>query len=427
MAETLVIRGGTVIDATGERRADVVVADGRIAAVGDDLSGDRVLDAGGCVVAPGLVDLHAHLRQPGKEEAETIESGSRCAALGGFTAVVAMPNTTPAIDSAAVVREVLDLGRTALCAVHPSGAITVDRAGEALAPMAEMADLGVRLFTDDGTGVQDDLLMRRAMEYAVGLPHDVVLAQHCENDALSAGGHMHEGEWSSRLGIAGQPHAAEEAMVARDIALARLTGCRIHMQHMSTAGSVAMIAAARADGLAVSAEATPHHMLLTHAECASFDPVFKVNPPLRTADDVDAVRAGVVAGTLDVIATDHAPHTPESKDEPFDQAPPGMLGLEFALGVALSVLDLPLADVLARMSWRPAAVAGLGDAQGGPIEAGRPANLCVIDPTAEWTVGEGATASRSRNIPYVGRTLRGRVRHTICAGEPVVVDATAQR
>ncbi len=432
MSEPVLIRGGEVVDATGRRRADVLVVDGAIAAVGDGLDGPdasraRVLDAGGCVIAPGLVDLHAHLRQPGKEEAETVESGSRCAALGGFTAVVAMPNTTPAIDSAAVVREILDLGRSALCAVHPSGAITVDRAGERLAPMGEMAELGVRLFTDDGTGVQDDQLMRRAMEYAVGLPHDVVLAQHCENSSLAAGGHMHEGEWSSRLGIAGQPHAAEEAMVARDIALARLTGARVHMQHMSTAGSVAMIAEARASGLAISAEATPHHLLLTHAECASFDPVFKVNPPLRTAEDVDAVRAGVVSGALDVIATDHAPHTPESKDEPFDEAPPGMLGLEFALGVALAVLDLPIEEVLARMSWRPAAVAGLSGSQGGPVEAGRPANLCVIDPSAEWTVQAGQTASRSRNIPYVGRTLRGRVRHTVFAGEPVVIDAEPQR
>ena len=424
---TTVLKGGTVVDATGSRRADVVVADGVVVGVGDDLSGDVVLDAGGCVVAPGLVDLHAHLRQPGKEEAETIESGSRCAALGGFTAVVAMPNTTPAIDSASVVREVQELARTALCAVHPSGAITVDRAGAQLAPMAEMADLGVRLFTDDGTGVQDDLLMRRAMEYAVGLPHDVVLAQHCENASLAAGGHMHEGEWSSRLGIAGQPHVAEEAMVARDIALARMTGARIHMQHMSTAGSVALIAAARASGLAISAEATPHHMLLTHAECASFDPVFKVNPPLRTDEDVAAVRAGVVDAVLDVIATDHAPHTAETKEEPFDMAPPGMLGLEWALAIALTVLDLPLAEVLARMSWRPAAVAGLGDSQGGPIVAGRPANLCVIDPEATWTVEAGATASRSRNVPYIGRTLTGRVRHTVVAGEAVVVDGAAQR
>lgn len=424
---SIVIKGGRVVDATGERPADVVVADGHIVAVGSDLDGDRVLDAGGCLVAPGLVDLHAHLRQPGKEEAETIESGSRCAALGGFTAVVAMPNTTPAIDSVAVVREVLDLGRTALCAIHPSGAITVGRAGDQLAPMAEMAERGVRLFTDDGTGVQDDLLMRRAMEYAVGLPHPVVLAQHCESTALAAGGHMHEGEWSSRLGLAGQPDAAEEAMVARDIALARLTGARIHMQHMSTAGSVALIAAARASGLAVSAEATPHHLLLTHAECAGFDPVFKVNPPLRTEADVAAVRRGVVDGTLDAIATDHAPHTSDAKEEPFDQAPPGMLGLEFALGVALAVLELPVVEVLARLSWRPAAIAGLGATQGGPVTAGRPANLSVIDPNLRWTVAAGLTASRSRNIPYVGRTLQGKVRHTLCAGEVVVVDGDAQR
>ena len=427
---SLVIRGGRVVDASGERRADVAVVEGRVAAVEADLdvpSGARVLDAGGCVVAPGFVDLHAHLRQPGREEAETVESGSRCAALGGFTAVVAMPNTTPAIDSASVVREVIELGRTALCEVHPSGAITVDRAGERLAPMGEMADLGVRIFTDDGTGVQDDGLMRRAMEYAVGLPYDVVLAQHCENDALSAGGHMHEGEWSSRLGIAGQPAEAEEAMVARDIALARLTGARIHMQHMSTAGSVALIAAARAEGLAISAEATPHHLLLTHAECASFDPTFKVNPPLRTDADVEAVRRGVLDGTLDVIATDHAPHPPEAKDEPFDLAPPGMLGLEFALGVALSVLDLPLPELVRRLSTRPAEIAGLTDSQGGPVEPGRPANLCVFDPTATWTVEPGMTASRSRNIPYVGRTLSGRVRHTLRAGEPVVLDGTPQR
>jgi dihydroorotase len=427
VADALVIKSGRVIDASGEREADVVVSDGVIAAVGTGLTGDRSLDAGGCVVAPGLVDLHAHLRQPGKEESETIESGSRCAALGGFTAVVAMPNTTPATDSAGVVREVLELGRTALCAVHPAGAITVGREGEQLAPLGEMAELGVRVFTDDGSGVQDDLLMRRAMEYAVGLPDGVVLAQHCENVALAAGGHMHEGEWSAKLGIPGQPSEAEESMVARDVALSRLTGARVHFQHISTEGSVALIAGARAMGLAVTAEATPHHMLLTHAECASFDPVFKVNPPLRTDDDVSAVRRAVMDGVIDAIATDHAPHSPDTKDEPFDLAPPGMLGLEFALGVALSVLDLPIAEVLARMSWRPAEIAGLTATQGGPIEPGRPANICVIDPTVEWTVEAGQTASRSRNIPYVGRTLTGKVRHTISHGEPVVIDGAPQR
>lgn len=416
-----------MVDATGTRRADVVVEDGRIVAVGEGLDGDRVLDAGGCVVAPGLVDLHTHLREPGNEEAETVETGSRCAALGGFTAVVAMPNTTPAIDSASVVREVQELGRKALCDVHPSGAITVGRAGEQLAPMAEMAALGVRVFTDDGAGVQDNRLMRRAMEYAVGLRRPVVLAQHCEDDALCGGGHMHEGEWSSRLGIAGQPAEAEELMVARDLALARLTGARVHLQHLSTAGSVALVRAAREAGLPVTAEATPHHFTLTHAECASYDPVFKVNPPLRTGTDVTAIRAGLADGHLDAIATDHAPHTQESKEQAFDQAPPGMLGLETALALALTELDLPIEAVLALMSWKPAAVAGLADSHGRPVEPGEPANLCVIDPTATWVVDPARSASRSRNSPYAGRELTGRVRHTVLHGAPVVIEAEAQR
>jgi len=424
---TLVLRGGRVVDATDERRADVVidVDRGRIAAVGTDLSADRQLDAGGCIVAPGLVDLHAHLRQPGQEEAETIESGARCAARGGYTAVVAMPNTTPAIDSAAVVREVLELGAKAVCDVFPAGAITVGRAGERLSPMAEMAALGVRIFTDDGSGVQDNGLMRRAMEYAAGV--GVTLAQHCEDVALCGGGHMHEGEWSSRLGIPGQPAEAEELMVARDIVLARLTGCRVHLQHLSTGGSVDMVRSARANGLAVTAEATPHHFSLTDAECASYDPVFKVNPPLRTAGDVAAVRAGLADGSVDAIATDHAPHTQEEKERPFEQAPPGMLGLETALAVALTQLDLPVAQVLARMSWRPAAIAGLAATHGRPVAEGEPANLCVIDPSARWTVDPRQTASRSRNTPFAGRTLTGRVRHTILRGEPVVVDGEPQR
>jgi len=420
-----VIKGGRVVDATGERLADVVIDDGRIAAIGDDLSADQVLDAGGCVVAPGLVDLHTHLRQPGREEAETIESGSRAAALGGFTCVVAMPNTEPAIDCAAVVHEVLLLGRDAACDVRTSAAITVGRGGERLTEMAELASLGVRLFTDDGAGVQDDRLMRRAMEYAAGL--GVVLAQHCENDAVAAGGHMHEGEWSSRLGIPGQPAEAEELMVARDIALARLTGATIHFQHLSTARSVAMVREAKAEGLRVSAEATPHHFTLTHADCAGYDPVFKVNPPLRTDDDVAGVKAGLADGALDAIATDHAPHAPELKELPFDQAPPGMLGLETALALALTELDLPLAEVLALLSWRPAAIAGAEAEHGGRLEAGRPANLCVLDPTTTWTVDPAALASKARNTPYAGRTLTGRVRHTLLGGETVVLDGEIQR
>jgi dihydroorotase len=426
--KSVLIRGGRVVDAGGERVADVAVEDGRIAAVvaaGSDLAADVVLDAGGCVVAPGLVDLHAHLRQPGREEAETVETGARAAALGGFTCVLAMPNTDPPVDSAGVAREVLELGRGACCDVRTAAAITVGRQGAQLTPMAELAALGVRFFTDDGNGVQDGRLMRRALEYARGL--GVTLAQHCEDDVLAAGGAMHEGAWSSRLGLPGQPAEAEELMVMRDIALARLTGGRVHFQHLSTRRSVELVAAAKAEGLPVTCEATPHHFTLTDESCASYDPVFKVNPPLRTEDDVAAVRKGLAGGVIDCIATDHAPHPPEDKEQPFDQAPPGMLGLETALSLALTHLDLPIVDLLALLSWRPAALLGVGERHGGPIEAGRPANLCVVDPAATWTVDPAALASRSRNTPYGGMTLTGRVRHTLLGGEPVVVDAEAQR
>jgi dihydroorotase len=421
----IVLKGGEVVDAGGRRRADVVVADGRIAAVGADLDAAVVLDAGGCVVAPGLVDLHTHLRQPGREEAETVETGSRAAALGGYTAVVAMPNTEPAIDDAAVVRAVQVLARTALCDVEVAGAITAGRAGERLAPMAEMAALGVRLFTDDGNGVQDNRLMRRALEYGHGL--GVTLAQHCEDAALASGGHMNEGEWSSRLGIPGQPAEAEDLMVMRDIALARLTGTPVHFQHLSTAGSIALVRAARERGVLVTAEATPHHFTLTDGSCAGFDPVFKVNPPLRTDADVAAVKAGLADGVVDAIATDHAPHAPHLKELPFDEAPPGMLGLETALALALTELDLPIEALLALLAWQPAAIAGIADRHGGPIEAGRPANLCVIDPTVTWVVDPAKLASRARNTPYAGRALTGRVRHTVLRGEPVVVEGEATR
>jgi dihydroorotase len=255
----------------------------------------------------------------------------------------------------------------------------------------------------------------------------VVLAQHCEDPVLSAGGHMHEGEWSARLGIPGQPAEAEELMVMRDIALARLTGCRIHFQHLSTARSVAMVRDAIAAGLPVTAEATPHHFTLTHAACAGYDPVFKVNPPLRTDADVAAVRAGLVDGTIAAIATDHAPHTAESKELPFDQAPPGMIGLETALGLALTELDLKLPQVFAALSRNPARIAGLDATHGRPVAEGEPANLCVVDLDATWTVDGARMASRSTNTPYQGRELRGRVRHTVLHGEAVVVDGEAQR
>jgi dihydroorotase len=422
----LVLKGGTVVDETGSRTADVAVGDdGTIVGVGTGIDAPTVVDCGGCVVAPGLVDLHTHLREPGREEAETVETGSRAAALGGYTAVVAMPNTEPAIDSAATVREVLELGSKALCDVRVAGAITKGRAGEELAPMAEMAALGVRLFTDDGSGVQDSRLMRRALEYASAL--GVTLAQHCEDAGLATGGHMHEGEWSSRLGIPGVPAEAEELMVQRDIALSRLTGAPVHFLHLSTAGSVALVRQAKAAGLRVTAEAAPHHFTLTHAAVQGYDPVFKVNPPLRSDADVAAVKAGLADGTIDAVATDHAPHALEAKEAAFDEAPPGMLGLETALSLALSELDLPIEQTLAVLSWRPARVAGLTAQQGGPVAEGRPANLCVIDTSATWTVDPALLASKSRNTPYAGRSMTGRVRHTILRGEPVVLDGEAQR
>ncbi|MBK7324371.1 MAG: dihydroorotase [Candidatus Microthrix sp.] len=415
-------RGGDI-----GQRADVLVRDGLVAAIGaeaGEAEADVTLDCSDAVVAPGLVDLHTHLRQPGKEEAETIETGARAAALGGYTAVLAMPNTTPTIDSAEVVREVLELGRSAPCAVHTSGAITVDRAGETLAPMAEMAELGVTLFTDDGTGVQDDALMRRALEYAGGL--GVILAQHCEVTSLSQGTCMHEGATSARLGLSGQPSEAEELMVMRDIALSRLTGTPVHFLHLSTARSVALVRAAKAAGQAVTAEAAPHHFTLTDDACGGYDPTFKVHPPLRTDEDVAAVKAGLADGTIDAIATDHAPHTPDSKELPFDQAPPGMLGLEYSLALGLTELDLPLHRLIELMSVRPAQIARMPE-QGRPVAVGEHANLCVIDTAAAWTIDASGGASRSRNVPYVGRRVSGRVRHTVCGGEPVVIAGVAQR
>ena len=426
----LLITGGTLLDQAGERRGDVRIVDGRITEVGLGLPPagphTQTLDAGGCVVSPGFVDLHAHLREPGKEEAETIETGSRAAALGGYTCVVAMPNTDPTQDSVSVIEFVRRQGIAAgLCDVRPSASITIGRSGQQLSPLAELAAAGVHLFTDDGTGVQDPLLMRRALEYALDL--GVVLAQHCEVSRLTEGAVMHEGHCCAQFGLPGWPSVAEELMVHRDIELSRLTGAPVHLLHLSTAGSVELVRRAKLEGVAVTAEATPHHISLTDDLLAGYDARFKVNPPLRTMIDVEAVRRGLADGTIDAIATDHAPHPPDTKEQPLDQAPSGMLGLETALGVSLAHLDMPLADVVAAMSWKPASIAGVSDVHGRPIEAGEPANLTVFDAAAEWEVQPARLASRSRNTPYVGVALRGKVRHTVLAGAAAVVSGEAQR
>jgi dihydroorotase len=422
----LVIKGGTVVDQHGTRTADVAVEHGQVADVGDGLTGDRVLDATGCIVSPGFVDLHVHLREPGKEEAETIETGSRAAALGGFTAVVAMPNTDPAQDSVAVVDFVRAQGvRAGLCEVLPSGCITIGRLGEHLAPYGELSAAGVHLFTDDGNGVQDAQLMRRALEYA--RPLGIVLAQHCEVASLTKGAVMHEGSCCSRLGLPGWPALAEELMVHRDIELIRLTGTPMHFLHLSTERSVELVRRAKADGLPITAEAAPHHFTLTDELLESYDAVFKVNPPLRTAADIAAIKAGLADGTIDAIATDHAPHAPHTKEAPLDQAPPGMLGLQTALALAMTELGLPVEKVVALLSWQPAAIAGVADRHGRPIRTGEPANLTVFDSTAEWTVVPALLASKSRNTPYAGRTLRGVVRHTLFNGDVVVADGVALR
>ncbi len=428
MTRTL-ITGGTLLDQAGERRGDVAVENGRIVEVGTALqpgAGDTTLDATGCIVSPGFVDLHVHLREPGKEEAETIETGSRGAALGGFTAVVAMPNTDPAQDSVAVVEFVRAQGRRAgLCEVLPSGCITVGRAGERLAPFGELAAAGVKLFTDDGNGVQDAALMRRALEYAG--PLGITLAQHCETASLTKGAVMHEGACCSTLGLPGWPALAEELMVFRDIELVRITGVPMHFLHLSTARSVQLVRQAKAEGLPITAEAAPHHFTLTDESLTGFDPVFKVNPPLRTPADISAIKAGLADGTIDAIATDHAPHAPHTKEAPLDQAPPGMLGLETALGLSIAELDMPLVDIVAALSWKPAAIAGVADRHGRPLAVGEPANITVFDRNIEWAVVPAKLASKSRNTPYVGRRLRGRVRHTIFQGDAVVIDGVATR
>ena len=426
MSKSVVIKGGTILNQNGELRADVRIENERIVEIGTNLDADIKLDASGCIVTSGFVDLHAHLREPGKEEAETIETGSRAGALGGYTALVAMPNTDPPQDSVAVIDFVREQGKRAgLVDVIPSGCITLGRQGETLAPMAELSQAWVNFFTDDGFGVQDASLMRRALEYARGL--GVTLAQHCEVAELTKGAVMSECQCCTDLGLPGWPAIAEELMVFRDIELVRITGATMHFLHLSTARSVELVRAAKRDGLPITAEVTPHHLSLTQELLSSYDPVYKVNPPLRSSDDIRALKIGLLDGTIDAIATDHAPHPRRDKEMSLDMAPPGMLGLETALGVVLALGDLEIKDAVALLSWNPARIARVDSAHGRPISASEPANICVFDPAVSWSVDLQRLASKSINSPYVGRTLRGKVRHTIFKGTPTVIDGQAQK
>jgi len=421
---SVVFRGGNIVTNEGVVHADLVVQGGQISEIGSGLAAKEVVDISGLTVFPGFVDLHAHLREPGREDTETIETGSRAGAKGGYTAVIAMPNTNPAQDNVPTIEFVRLQGqRAGLLEVIPSGCITMGREGKALAPMAELAKVGVKLFTDDGSGVQDPLLMRRAMEYSKEL--NVVLGQHCEVSSLTQGAVMHECGCSSDLGVPGWPSIAEELMVHRDIELARLTGARIHFLHLSTAGSVKLVRQAKLDGLPVTAEVTPHHLSLTAELLRGFDATFKVNPPLRTISDIDALKAGVLDGTIDAIATDHAPHARRDKELPLDQAPPGMLGLETALGVTCAALDLDPLAIAQAMSVAPARIAGIADRQGNLPRVGVAANLCFVDLNATWMINPETMASKSTNTPFVGRQLRGKVVHTMFNGDLVVRDGEA--
>jgi dihydroorotase len=401
---------------------DVAVRDGVVTAIGTGLddTGSDVLDADGLVLLPGFVDLHTHLREPGGEESETIESGSAAAALGGYTAVFAMPNTDPVADSAVVVEHVWRRGaEVGLVDVHPVGAVTVGLGGERMAELATMASsrARVRMFSDDGRCVHDPVLMRRALEYATSL--DAVIAQHAEDPRLTEGAQAHEGVVAARLGLAGWPATAEETVVARDCALARDAGARLHVCHVSSAHTIAVLRAAKAAGVRVTAEVAPHHLLLTDAALTGYDPVHKVNPPLRTADDARAMRDALAEGVLDVVATDHAPHAAQYKDTEWAAARPGMLGLQTALSVLVRACVEPgLLDwrgVARVMSERPAAIGGLAG-QGRPIAVGEPATFAVVDPDDMWTVRGAGLASLATNTPYEGMRLPATVVATVLRG-----------
>lgn len=431
MSGAFVFEGARVIDPAAGVDAvrDVVIADGVIAGP-EAADGAERIDARGLVLAPGLVDLHAHLREPGQEHKETVVTGTRSAAAGGFTAVAAMANTEPVTDHAAIVHEVRDLATAAgSCDVFPVGAITKGLAGESLAEMGEMVEAGVRVFSDDGHCVPNARLLRNALRYATAFPVEVVLADHAEDPALVEGGHMHEGRVSYTLGLAGRPAEAEEIVVARDLAIARATGGRLHLCHLSSARAVTLVREAKAEGVRVTAEVTPHHLVFTDEDLATYDTAKKVNPPLRTAEDRDALRDGLADGTIDVVATDHAPHAVEEKDREFDLAPPGTIGFETALAAVLTHLVRPgtlsMARAIEAMSPTPARVLGAAG-QGGPIELGRPANLVVFDPEAAWVV-EPPFVSKARNSAFTGQELVGRVRFTMLRGVLTVADGKPTR
>jgi dihydroorotase len=430
MSESIVLRG---VHPYGEDAVDIVVRDGvihEIAAPGRG-SGDAVVDVTDLVGLPGLVDLHTHLREPGREDAETVETGSRAAALGGYAAVFAMANTVPVADTAGVVEQVWRLGQDAgLVDVYPVGAVTVGLGGTQLAELGAMAGstARVRVFSDDGKCVSDAVLMRRALEYVKAF--DGVIAQHAQEPRLTENAQMNEGALSGVLGLTGWPAVAEESIIARDVLLAHHVGSRLHVCHVSTAGSVDIIRWAKSRGIDVTAEVTPHHLLLTEDLVRSYDPVYKVNPPLRSAADVEALWAGLADGTIDVVATDHAPHALEDKDCEWAAASFGMLGLQTALSVVVETMLRPgLLDwrgVADRMSVRPARI-GRALAHGNEIAVGAPATLVLVDPDATWTVDAQALASKSHNTPFAGMELPARVEHVLRAGEFTVRDRTVTR
>ena len=405
---------------------DVRIEDGVIAQIGTGLEAAEVVDGAGAILLPGLVDLHTHLREPGREDAETVATGTRAAAVGGFTAVHAMANTDPVADTAGVVEQVWRLGEEAGYAdVRPVGAVTVGLAGERLAELGAMADSAahVRVFSDDGHCVSDALLMRRALEYVKAF--DGVIAQHAQEPRLTEGAQMHEGDLSGQLGLRGWPAVAEEAIIARDVLLADHVGSRLHICHVSTAGSVEILRWAKSRGISVTAEVTPHHLLLTDQTATTYDPIYKVNPPLRSPSDVAAVRQALAEGIIDIVATDHAPHAMEDKECEWAAASFGMLGLQTAMPVVNETMVrtglLDWTEVAARMSTVPAEIGRVSN-HGRPIEVGEPANLTLFDPDVEWVVQASDMVSRSRNTPYAGMVLHGKVLGTWLRGRATVLD-----